>query len=127
MGALKQTHKRHCKISYLPAWCRLSCFSLGRLSLCSCFPSFLVATLISVPTAPGDTKIGTVGCTVKTDEKNPNHMLQNEGNSNTTSLILSFFMVGWSFALNSPESLILSSSHSSFKYLNFLQCTVKKN
>lgn len=53
-------------------------------------------------------------------------MLQNVGSSNTTSLILSFFMVGWNFALNSPESLILSSSHSSLKYLNFLQCTVKK-
>lgn len=56
MVAFNQTQKR-CKVPYLPAWCRLCCFSLWRLSFTSCFPSFLVATRISGPTAPGDTKI----------------------------------------------------------------------
>lgn len=130
MVAFNQTQKR-CKVPYLPAWCRLCCFSLWRLSFTSCFPSFLVATLISGPTAPGDTKIGnrTNGCTVKTDEKTPNHMLQNEGSSNTTSLIPSFFLVKWlhrNFALNFHESLILVSFYSFFKHLNLPQCTFKK-
>lgn len=128
MVAFNQAQKRHCKISYLPAWCRLCCFSLWGLSFCSCFPSFLVSTLTSVPTAPGDTKIGTAGCTVKTEEKNPNHMLQPIASRNTTSLIPFFFLVGWLHKEFCTEFSWISHFclfPFLFKYLHFLQCTLK--
>lgn len=69
LKAIPKNQKRCCKIFYPPDVCRLCFFSVWKLSFCFWISSFLLSTLVSVPTAPGDTKAGTVGCTAKIDGK----------------------------------------------------------